>query len=179
MRGIGRREVLVANGVAQESGVEEQPRVAEAEGTADLVLQEALLELIGGAGKRARHGARREGEVARDARVVPDAAVDRERLVEVGELLGAEAEAVLLRIAVVFFAVEIADADVDARLGDLEAETPVEVGVTRRERRNGNLPVRADDGYATLIAGCGERSSRERVRTRVRAGEQCRADAAV
>src|SRR6202166_5396684 len=97
MRGIGRREVLVANGVAQESGVKEQTRVAEAEGTADLVLQEALLELIGGADERGRR-ARREGEVPRDARVVPDAAVHGERLVEVGELLGAEAEAVLVRM---------------------------------------------------------------------------------
>src|ERR1700680_1795408 len=96
---------------------------------------------------------------------------------------GHEAEAVVLRIAVVFFTMEVADTDVDARLGDLEAETPVEVGVTRRERRHVGLAIRADDGHAALTGrtvaaasrgddagGSGDLCRREEVVVRIAVG---------
>src|SRR5471030_1132946 len=63
----------------------------------------------------------REREVARNRGIVPDAAIDRERLVKIRELLGAETEAVLLGITVVLFAMEVTDADIDARVSDFEA----------------------------------------------------------
>src|ERR1700682_3777637 len=153
VRRIGRRDALAADGVAEEAGIEEQTRVAEVERSTDRVLEEALLELVG-LTRQTGPRAPRVGEVAGDAGIVPDAAVDRDRLIEVGELFGAEAEAVLLRIAVVLLTVQVAHADVDARFRDLQAEASVEVGVTRGERRDGGLAVRADDRDATLVAGC-------------------------
>ena len=74
-----------------------------------------------------------------DIRIVPDAAVERERLVEVRQFFDAEADAVLTRIAELFDAPHVADADVDARVRNLEAEAGVEVVVARRERRDERL----------------------------------------
>src|SRR5579875_3591978 len=98
---------------SQEAEVDEQTGAgaAEAVGAADLVLQEARLDRLRRPREVGRNAAaHREGEVARDARVVPDAPVDRERLVEIRQLFGAEAPPVLTRVAVVLGAGQVADA---------------------------------------------------------------------
>ena len=56
MRAVRRREVLAADRIAEETGIEEQPGAGptDRKGPADLVLEEPLLELVGGADERRR-----------------------------------------------------------------------------------------------------------------------------
>src|SRR5579884_2419989 len=106
---VARCELLRIAVVALEAAFDEDAATAaEAVRRADLVLRDPVLELVADP-ERARVR-------ALDARIVPEAAEQRERVVEVGKLFDPEAPAVLLRVAVVRVPEQVADADVDPRL---------------------------------------------------------------
>ncbi len=82
--------------------------------------------------------------------VVPDATVDAEALIEVGELFSAEPKRRFARVAVVVVAPQVPDTDVDARIGDFDTETRIERGVASGEGRNNRRAVAANDRHRAV-----------------------------
>src|SRR5579884_391565 len=153
VRNVDGRIRLIRFLVAKESEFDVERHVrAERERTTNVVTEDVVRQLVAAA---RRYASEREasGSVALDVRIVVRAAEPREAvLIEIGKLLEARADVVELRIAVVTRLPQIADADVDARIQNLQAQTCIELVVANRERRNERLELSTDCGDAARIA---------------------------
>src|SRR5579883_111837 len=115
---VDRGVLFIGPAVAHPTTLDEDGSLPERDRDARLIFQDIVLQR-----ERCRVEARRGVLVGQryrgspiDARVIPDAAEERDELVEVGQLFTAESPAVEVGVAVVVGDPQITHADVDTRL---------------------------------------------------------------